>query len=218
MLSNQIASSEFLPLPTVSSLHLHLNLLEQQYLPRIRDRLPPHLNIRISLRTVPFVLEVKIHNHPRHNHLDLIRRKEPPGTRMSSMPEIQILLIRRHKLILCIARRPAPLSQLREAESVKGSRGGVECGVHIDGMRGDLDGDARRDVLAVREGEALEYFAVEGGDADGVEARAFLHKAVEFDHLLQGERGNGPVVCGGNGAYFIPQRLDIFVASGREVV
>jgi hypothetical protein len=41
---------------------------------------------------------------------------------------------------------------------------------------------------------------------------------VELDHLLQGECGDGPVVCGGDGADFIPERLDIFVASGREVV
>ena len=170
--------------------------LEQQIPPRVRDRLPVlaiksipqrrrgttyhirQLQVRIPLRTLPHIPNVKRQQRPRHNHLDLVRRKESAGARVAAVPERQAVLANTDKLVvrrrldsarLSSPRHPRLIERLGllphavEAQPVELLGLGEGLPVAAGGVGGDLDHDAGGDVLPVGEGDGLEDLALEGG-------------------------------------------------------
>jgi hypothetical protein len=144
-----IQASNHLPIYHHSISHLNPHLPKHERLSRMRHTLPPHLNLRIPLLLVPGHLDIVLQHHPRQYHLNLIRRKEAPGTSVSPVPEAQVRFVGGDELvarnICCFTRR----TQFLGAETVESRGRGVVLTVEVDGGRGNFDYYARGDVLAV---------------------------------------------------------------------
>ena len=170
----------------------HDRLPEEQRLGPIRNRLPKmlanpqkptqrpgergtktHHSRKLQVRYPPLnalhILHIKLHKRIRQDHLNLIRRKEPPGTRVPPQPERKVPLVHANELV----RRPRRGGLLAraiggrvdagavEAEGVEGRGVGVDGRVLVYAYGGGLDYGARGDDLAAGEGEGLEDLAAE---------------------------------------------------------
>jgi hypothetical protein len=131
--------------------HLILHPLDQQILRRIRRRGPPQPQLLISLCQPVGHLEIKIQDESRHNHLDLVRSKEPSRTSARSVAKHEISFICCNEQISSLNGSVtfAAVAQLVMSEAVKFVRVGPEFRVLVDGVDRGFDDDAGGDVLAV---------------------------------------------------------------------
>lgn len=121
--------------------------------------------------------DIIVHQQDRTNHLDLIRREEPPRASMPSEPKRQTRWRDTDKLAAgsdlgglgtrelgrAIRRTLFGLAQVVPSHGVELLRVGEDGSIGIDATGWKLDDDARRDDLSVRQLERLKDLALERG-------------------------------------------------------
>jgi hypothetical protein len=140
-----------------------LYLLQQQRLCRVRHSTLPNLNLLIPLRHSLGHLDIIPENQPRNNELHLVGGEEAARTRVPAVAKRQVHFIGRDELVARVVGRAAVAPQVVVPEAVELVAVWVDFRVFVHGVGRSLDYHARREVLAVRECDALEDSAGKSG-------------------------------------------------------
>jgi hypothetical protein len=140
-----------------------LYLLQQQRLCRVRHSTLPNLNLLIPLRHSLGHLDIIPENQPRNNELHLVGGEEAARARVPAVAKRQVHFIGRDELVARVVGRAAVAPQVVVPEAVELVAVWVDFRVFVHGVGRSLDYHARREVLAVRECDALEDSAGKSG-------------------------------------------------------